>query len=219
MICLFCFLCSHDVSYIRRAVIKKTLTPLFLLKGTLCYPKFSFPGKWNQWNPRMEILEDDVLFQRNDLEVPPLVFRGVSQEDTQNDAFWSQEILYFSQHQLDEKSILASIPSTSVTGQRRYFVVFNWVFPPVLVIIDHKHHHKSSLAMFYRKIPFNLWNYWRLEGKNKQPKLSIFCPHGRSFWLVSCPETLWRWKLAHKGVEMFFFGGGVFLDGEILGFV
>jgi len=62
--------------FFRRAGITKKPYTLFLLKGTLCYPKFSFPGKWNQWNPRMEMLEDDVLFQRNDLEVPAASFRG-----------------------------------------------------------------------------------------------------------------------------------------------
>ena len=127
----------------------------------------------------------------------PPVFRGVSEEDTQNDAFWSQ-------HQLDEKSILASIPSTSVAAPRRYFVVFNWVFPLVLATIDHKHHHKSSLAMFCRGITFQPLKLLTIGRENNPSYLSLRLPH-----------CLWRWKLAHKGVEMFFLGWWCL----ILGFV
>ena len=136
---------------------------LFLLKGTLCYPKFSFPGKWNQWNPRMEILEDDVLFQRNDLEVPAASFRG---SVTGRYPKWC---LFEASINWTKKAFLQASPLHFCAGPRPYFVAFNWIFPPVSVIIDHKQHHKSSIAMFSRGLPFNLWNYWLLEGKTNNP--------------------------------------------------
>ena len=93
----------------------------------------------------------------------PLVFGGVLQEDTQNDAFLKPASTGRKKHSCKHPLYIFC------AGPRPYFVAFNWIFPPVSVIIDHKQHHKSSIAMFSRGLPFNLWNYWLLEGKTNNP--------------------------------------------------
>ena len=209
-VCFVSFL-RRDMSISEEPSLRKPYT-CFYWKEPCVTRNYLFPANGTNGTQEWRCWKMMFFFKGMIWRFQPPVFGGVSEEDTQNDAFWSQ-------HQLDEKSILASIPSTFFAGPRPYFEVFNWVVPPVLVIIDQKHHHKSSLAMFSRGLPFNLWNYWHIGRENKQhkqPKLSIFCriPHGR-------PTVGWlsrnglRWKLAHRGVEMFFWGGG----GEILGFV
>lgn len=158
MICLLCFLSSTwCVFFSEEPALRKNLTLCFYWKEPCATRNFLFPANGTNGTQEWRCWKMMFFFKGMIWRFQPPVFGGVSEEDTQNDAFWSQ-------HQLDEKSILASIPSTFFAGPRPYFVVFNWVFPPVLVIIDHKHHHKSSLAMFSKGItfqPLKLLTYWK----------------------------------------------------------